>query len=268
MLSVIGVFGVTFTTTRITRRETGFGGVSPPCPVYRQDTQGSNGLTMSELYQIVDESGKLTRTLPDGQIVSSSISELTNGRVRSFALGRVTMRDGSQGRSIRPLEQVTVVHITDGQTYLFRSGQSQQFNDPAYVRGQPVVMYTANVALPNGETIPLAETIAAVRPVGQIVYSNPTKSGAARYIKVTPEIDASTGTVINAPVGLALAPPEELIRNAIAGHIIKHAKQQIIAQFHSPANIEGVQFETFYDLALYLAGQLANTIVSGVMEEL
>lgn len=223
---------------------------------------------MAELYTIEDQTGKLSRQLPTGEIVKTTLANLTLGKVQGFSMGRLVMGDGSRGRKVGSIEDMRIVHIKEGQTYLFRKGDPRTFNDPSQAYGQPVVLYSQNVALPNGEHIPLAETIAAVRPSGAVVYVDTSRPQTKRYVKVVPELDPVTEKITNAPVNMALATPEELINNAIAGHLFKHAKQQIVGLFHSPANVDGIQFESFYDMALYIASQIASTITTGVMEDI
>jgi hypothetical protein len=230
---------------------------------------------MAELYQIVDESGKLKRTLSDGQIVNTSIGNLTGGQIRGFSLGRIIRPDGSFGNSIGDIHKVTIVHITEGQTYVFQPIAASDINNPVMANAQPVVLYTSDISLPNGDVISLAETIAAVRPVGQVLYSATGPQGRVKYVKVTPELHPITGQIINAPTGLVLATPEELVQRAIAGHVIKHAKQQIVNLFHSPAIMDGIVFSdpstgtgTFYDIATLIAGKLTQSVFLGMLQDM
>ena len=230
---------------------------------------------MAELYQIVDESGKLKRTLPDGEIVNTSIANLTGGQIVGFSLSRVVHPDGSYGKSVGDIHKVTIVHITEGQTYVFQPLSASDLNNPAMANSQPVVLYTADVSLPNGDIIAVGETMAAVRPVGQVLYVDTAKQGRSRYVKVTPELHPTTGMITNAPTGLTLATPEELVQRAIAGHIIKHAKTQILNQFHSPAMVDGVVFQepsggtgSFYDIATMIAGKLTQSVFIGMLQDM
>lgn len=209
---------------------------------------------MADTFNIDVSTGALTRTLDDGTEITTTLDELSGGRL---TLEGNRIRDLDTGRFVTQLSSLrdnTVTNLGEGRLLLNRSISESELNSAVFAGASDAVGFDWELELPTGERVGASAPISMVTGVGSILAINEAATGAARFADIVPEIDPVTGEITNLPEQYRLASASEAMSRSLEGYLL--SKQRDLMERMSVMGLEdetGRVMETAYDVAAFIA---------------
>ncbi len=210
---------------------------------------------VTDIYSINLDTGSLETIVSEtGQVINSTIDELSGGRLTLQGTDIIDTSTGEVISSLNPQEQNYIQQLGEGQLVLQRPKAVQDINNVIESGGIDAVSFGYDLTLPDGRSFNRLVDQTTVTPIEGLVIVRPTETGGMEFATIVPTYEGTT--ITNIPEGFRLATPTEAIQRAITGYLMSDLQTREDLELIASARVQdenGNYMESAYEVAQFIS---------------